>query len=72
MTAAIGLDASVGQNQTDAMKAFEQLDADGVIDLQTEGVGKQKKYFLFAPNQWAEAKVIDKKSNDADQAAQTG
>ena len=57
LTEAIGLDASVNQNQSDAIKAFKRLEDDGVLDLQTKGRGKYQKYFLFARNQWADAQA---------------
>ena len=39
------------------MKAFGQLADDGVIDLQKEGRGQYQKFFLFGPNQWAQAEA---------------
>ena len=68
LTAAIGLDARVRQNQSDTMKAFERLNADGVIDFQKEGRGQYQKNFLFAPNQWVEAhaEVLKKKQDEQD------
>ena len=57
LTEAIGLDATNRANQHTTMKAFERLKKDGVVDLQTEGRGKYQKYFLFGPNQWAEAQA---------------
>ena len=70
LTAAIGLDASVRQNQSDTMKAFERLDDDGVIDLQKKGQGKTQKFFLFAPNQWAVAHEKTLEKEKAEQNAE--
>ena len=57
LTEAIGLDSTNRANQRETMKAFERMEDDGVIDLQTEGRGRYQKYFLFARNQWADAQA---------------
>lgn len=67
LTKAIGLDASSRSNQAATMKAFEQLAADDVIDLQKKGRGQYQKFFLFAPNQWAEAHAKTLEKEQAEQ-----
>ena len=57
LTAAIGLDAASRSNRAATMGAFERLADDGVIDLHKDGRGQYQKFFLFGPNQWAQAQA---------------
>ena len=51
----IGIDPDDRHNRADALAAFEQLDADGVIELNKEGHGRGEKYFIYGRNRAVDA-----------------
>ena len=51
----IGLDPENRGNRADALEAFEQLEADGILELHREGRGHRERFFLFGRNQAVDA-----------------
>ena len=51
----IGIDPKPRQNRADALAAFERLDADGVIELHTDGQGQNQRYHIFGRNALVDA-----------------
>ncbi len=53
----IGINPEPRENRRNALAAFEQLDADGIIELHRDGRGKNEQYHIFGRNVLVDAQA---------------